>query len=179
MQGDRTVVATHRLVANLAVAQARHQTRRQNKVIEPPADVLLPRVHHVGPEGVGVLLFGVELAEAVGKACLEQLAEALPLLGGEAGILFIALWVFQVDLLVRDVEVAAQHHRLLDVELTQVHAKVLIPGLAVVQSHEASARVWYVRCHQVEVGELCSNDPALLVMLFFAWIIGNGRLGPN
>lgn len=133
------MVATHRLVADLAVAQAWHQTRGQNEVIEPPADVLLARVHHVGPKGVGVLLLGVELAEAVGEARLEQLAEALPFLGCEAGVLLVALWVLQVDFLVRYVEVAAQHHRLLDVKLAQVRAEVLIPGLAIVQSHEASA----------------------------------------
>lgn len=179
VQGDRTMVATHRLVADLAVAQAWHQTRGQNKVIEPPADVLLASAHHVGPEGVGVLLLGVELAEAVGEARLQQLTKALPLLRGEAGILLVAFGVLQVDLLVRDVEVAAQHHGLLDVELAQVRAEVLVPGLAVVQTHEASARVWYVRCHQVEVGELCSDDAALLVMLFLAWINGIRGLGPH
>lgn len=133
------MVATHRLVADLAVAQARHQTRGQNKVIKPPTDVLLASAHHVGPEGVGVLLLRVELAEAVGEARLEQLAEALPLIGSEASVLLVSFGVLQVDLLVRDVEVTAQHHGLLDVELAQVRAEVLVPGFAVVQTHKASA----------------------------------------
>lgn len=170
------MVAPQRLVADLAVAQARHQARGQHKVIEPPADVLLATAHHVGPEGVGVLLLGVELAEAVGESRLEQLAEALPLLGSEAGVLLVPLGVLQVDLLVRDVEVATQHHGLLDVELAQVRAEVLVPGFAVVQAHEASARVWYVHRHQVEAGELCCDDAALLVMLFFAWIMKRKRI---
>lgn len=147
VQGDGAMVAPQRLVADLAVAQARHQARGQHKVIEPPADVLLATSHHVGPEGVGVLLLGVELTEAVGESRLEQLAEALPLLGSEAGIFLVPLGVLQVDVLVRDVEVATQHHGLLDVELAQVHAEVLVPGFAVVQAHEASARVWYVHRH--------------------------------
>ena len=30
-----------------------------DEVVEPPADVLRPAVHHVRPERVGLLLFGV------------------------------------------------------------------------------------------------------------------------
>lgn len=169
------MVTAHRLVADLAVAQACHQTRGHQKVIKPPADVLLASAHHVGPEGVGVLLLGVELAEAVAEARLQQLAEALPLIWGEAGVLLVPLGVLQVNLLVRHVEVSAQHHGLLHVELAQVIAEVLVPGFAVVQPHEASARVWYVRRHQVEVGELCGDDAALFVVLFFA-CIDRGRI---
>lgn len=120
MQSDGAVVASHHLVANLAVTQARQQTTREQKVIEPPAYVLLAGVHHVGPEGVGVGLLGVELAEAVGEAGFQQLAEALALFRGEACVLLVPLGVLQVDLLVGHVEVTAQHHGFLNVQLTQV-----------------------------------------------------------
>lgn len=40
VQSDGAVVAPHRLVADLAVAQARQQGGRQHKVVEPPAHVL-------------------------------------------------------------------------------------------------------------------------------------------
>ena len=169
MQSDGAVVASHRLVADLAVAQAWQQGRRQQKVIEPPAHVLGAGVHHVGPEAVGVGLLRVELAEAVGETGLQQLAEALALFGGEAGALLVALGVLQVDLLVCHVEVAAQHHRLLHVELAQVRLEVHVPGFAVIEAHEASAGVRHIDGHQVEVGELCSDDAALLVVLLFAW----------
>ncbi len=132
MQSDGAVVASHRFVANLAVAQARHQTGRQHKVIEPPAHVLFAAVHHVGPEGVSVGLLGVKLAEAVDEASLQQLAEALSLLRGEACVFLVSLWVFQVDLLVCDVEVTTQHQGLLYVQLAQVRPEVHVPRFAVI-----------------------------------------------
>lgn len=120
VQSYGAVVASHHLVADLAVAQARQQTGRQQKVIEPPAHVLFAAVHHVGPEGVGVGLLGVELAEAVDEAGLQHLAETLALLGGEARAFLVPLGVLQVDLLMRHVQVAAQHQGLLHVQLAQV-----------------------------------------------------------
>lgn len=168
MQRDGAVVASHHLVADLVVAQTLQQAGRQHKVIEPPAHVLSAGVHHVGPEGVGIGLLGVELAEAVGETGLQQMVEALTLLGGEAGVFLVPLGVLQVYLLVCDIKVATQHQGFLYVQLAQVRPEVHVPGFAVIKAHKASAGVWHVGSHQEEVGELCSDDAALLVMLFFA-----------
>lgn len=162
------MIASHHLVADLAVTQAWQQTRRQHKVIKPPTHILPTGVHHVGPEAVGVCLLRVELSEAVNKTGRQQLTEALPLFGSETCVFLVALWVLQVDFLVCDVEVTTQNQRLLHVQLGQVCSEVRIPGFAVIKTHETSARVWHVDCYQVEVGELCSNDAALLVMFFIA-----------
>ena len=43
-----------------------------DKVVQPPSDVLGPTVHHVGPEGVGFLLVGIEMAERVHHVALFQ-----------------------------------------------------------------------------------------------------------
>lgn len=172
MQSDGAVIASLHLVANLAVTQAWQQTVRQHKVIEPPAHVLIAGVHHVGPEGVGVGLLGVELAEAVDETGFQQLAETLALFSGEACVLLVPLGVLQVDLLVCDVKVATQHHGLLYVQLAQVHPEVHVPGFAVIQAHKASARVWHIGSDQEEAGELRGDDAALLVVLLFAWRYG-------
>lgn len=132
MQSNGAVVAPHGLVTDLTVTQAWHKGGGQQEIIQPPAHVLGAGVHHVGPEGVGVGLLGVELAEAVNKTGRQQLAEAFALLWGEAGVLLVALGVLQVDLLVGYVEVAAQHQGLLHVELAQVSSEVYVPGFAVI-----------------------------------------------
>lgn len=126
------MVASQGLVADLAVTQAWQQAGRQEEVIKPPAHVLSPGVHHVGPEGVGVCLLGVELAEAVGETGLQQVADALALLGGKSSAFLVPLRVLQVDLLVCDVEVAAQHQGLLHVQLAQVRPEVHVPRFAVI-----------------------------------------------
>lgn len=169
MQSDGAVVTSPHLVTDLAVAQAGQQTAGQQKVVEPPAHVFVTSVHHIGPEGVGVGLLGVQLAEAVHETRFQQLAETLALFGGEAGVLLVPFGILQVDLLVGDVEVAAQHHWLLYVQLAQVCPKVNIPRFAVIQAHEASAGIRHVGGHEEEAGKLGCDDAALLVVLLFAW----------
>uniref|UniRef100_A0A3B3VLB5 Zinc finger protein 585A-like n=1 Tax=Poecilia latipinna TaxID=48699 RepID=A0A3B3VLB5_9TELE len=105
---------------------------REQEIVKPPAHVLRPGIHHVGPEGVGVGLLRVKLTEAVHEAGRQQLAEPFALLRGEARILLVALRVLQVDLLMRNVEIAAQHQGLLDVELAQVSSEVYVPGFTVI-----------------------------------------------
>lgn len=109
MQSNGAVVAPHRLITDLTVTQAWQEGGGQQEIIQPPAHVLGAGVHHVGPERVGVGLLRVELAEAVSKTSSQQLAEAFPLLWGEACVLLVALGVLQVNLLVGYVEVTAQH----------------------------------------------------------------------
>src|SRR5688572_11358891 len=77
-------------------------------VVDAPADVLLPSLAAVGPPGV-LLRLRVQAPEHVDVAELvEHLAEPGALLGQEAGVLLVGAPVPEVDLLVRDVPVAAQ-----------------------------------------------------------------------
>lgn len=172
MQSDGTVVASLHLVTDLAVAKAGQQTAGQHKVVEPPSHVFVTSVHHIGPEGVGVGLLGVELTEAVHETGLQQLAETLALLGSEACVLLVSFGILQIDLLVGDVQVAAQHHRLLDVQLTEIRSEGGVPSFAVIQTHKASAGIWHVGSHQEEAGKLGCDGTALLVVLLFAWSRG-------
>ena len=79
---------------------------RDDKVVDPPADVLVPRVEPVAPPGIGVGLVWIKIAERIGETGGEQVAEFAALLVGKAGVAAVGLRVLEVDLLVRDVEVA-------------------------------------------------------------------------
>lgn len=116
-------------------------------------------------------LLRVELTEAVNETSFHQLAETFALIRGEASIFLVPLGILQVNLLVCDIQVTTQHHRLLYVQLTQVRPEVHIPSFAIIQAHKPSARVRHIGSHKVEIGELSSDDTAFLVMLFFAWIV--------
>lgn len=178
VQRDGTVVASLHLVTDLAVTKAGQQAAGQHKVVEPPAHVFVASIHHIGPEGVGVGLLGVQLAEAVHEPGLQQLAEALALLGREACVLLVSFGILQIDLLVGNVQVTAQHHRLLDVQHAEIRSEVGVPCFAVIQTHKASARIRHVGGHQEEAGKLCCDGAALLVVLLFAWRRG-GRVGQS
>ena len=85
-------------VQDPAVRESVPQPVGNDKVIDPPADILLPGTEAVAPPGISDFL-RVQVAERVRKAGLEQFRERCPLLITEAGIEVIAVGVFQIDFL--------------------------------------------------------------------------------
>src|SRR5690242_6222481 len=78
-----------------------------NLIIDAPADTLRARLPAIGPPGV-LLFLRIDLAKRVDPAAVaEELIEPRPLVRQEAGVLLIRTPVLQVDVLVRDVPVAA------------------------------------------------------------------------
>ncbi len=70
------MIGTEHLIPDLVVADLVHDPLRGHEVVEPPAGVLRPRVHHVSPEGVLALGVGIEMAVGVHKTLLEQFIKA-------------------------------------------------------------------------------------------------------
>ena len=54
------------------------------EIVDPPSGIVLPRFVHVAPPGIAAGGIGIQVAEGVREAGLQELAEALPLLVGEA-----------------------------------------------------------------------------------------------
>lgn len=168
MESDGAVVTPHGCVTNLAVTQTWEQSSREHEVVQAPAHVLGPRVHHVRPEGVGVGLFRIQLAEAIGKASGQELAETLALFGSEACVLPIAFRVLQVNLLVGNIEVTTQHQGLATVQVAQVCSEVYIPRFAVVEANQATPSIGHICGNQEEGSELGSDHTSLFVVLLFS-----------
>src|SRR6185503_16439270 len=96
-----------RLVDRLAPRRG-GDARCGDLVVDAPADVLLPRLAAVRPPCV-LLGLVVQLAEHIDEAELvEYLRQPGALLGQESRVLPVRAPVLEVDLLVRDVPVAAQ-----------------------------------------------------------------------
>ena len=77
--------------------QALLQLRGCDEIVDPPSDVLLPRLEHVAPPGIGVRLIGVEVSEGVHIARVDHGGELVPLLLGEAGIAGVGLGILEVN----------------------------------------------------------------------------------
>lgn len=154
-------------------AQLRAQAVGHQEVVDAPPRVLLARTEAVGPPRVHARRVGVEVAEGVGEACGEQLAELLPLLVGEARVAPVGLGVLQVNLLVGHVHVAADDDGLPRVEFLQIAAELVFPLHAVVQPPQFVLRVGRVDIHQVERGHLQRDDTPLAVVLLAAYAVAD------
>ncbi len=164
------MVTSHGCVSDLAVTQTWEQGGRQQKVVQTPADVFGSRVHHVGPEGVGIGLFRIQLPKTVGKSGLQKFGEALTFLGGEACVLAVTLGVLEINLLVGHIQISTQHQGLALVQATQVGPEIHIPGLTVVESHQTTAGIRHIRRDQEERCKLSSDNTTFFIMLLFTYI---------
>ena len=145
-----------------------------DKVINAPARVLLPGVEAVAPPAV-LHLIRVQQAEAVGKACVQQFGHLAALLIGKACTHVVGLVVFDVDLPVGHVQIAAQDHRLLRVQRQQVGPEGILPLHAVVQPLQAVLAVGGVAVHQIEPRVFQCQHPALVVVLLDADAHSHGQ----
>jgi len=108
----------------------------------------------------------LEVAERVDEAGGQQAVEARALLVGEAGVAAVGAGVGQVDLPVRDVQVAAEDHRLALLEGAQVLQERRIPLLlAELQPGQLALHVGRVHRDHEHVVELGGEHPALGVQL--------------
>ena len=90
-----------------------------------------------------------ELAKGIDKSGVHQGGEAGALFVGEAGVLAVCLWAREVNLLVRDVKVAAENHWLVVFELFEIIQKRPVPSQAVIQAPQFVLGVWRVDVDEV------------------------------
>src|SRR5688572_4391459 len=123
---ERRMVGKALRLVNRFAPRGRGDGRRGDLVVDAPADIFLPRLAAVRPPGVLVGLV-VQLAEHVDEAELvEHAREPGALLGQKARVLLVRAPVLEVDLLVRDIPVAAQDDLVAAIfQLVQMHEERL------------------------------------------------------
>src|SRR5690606_9817210 len=121
-------------------AQARTQRGGRKEIVDTPADAALAGRSPEAPPGVVAGAF-FELAKRVDEARRHILVEVGALLGTEAGTADVLLGPGDVDLLVGDVEIAADHHGLGGFQPAQVGEKIAVPTPAEGQTDRKSTRL--------------------------------------
>ena len=113
------MVAAHDRGVDIGGDDARHETLRDQEVVDAPAHVSLAGLGEVGPPGVKAVAL-VKESKGVDEPRVEVVLKPLSLLGGVAGLADVGLGIRQVIGGVRDVEVAAEHHRFARLEFLEV-----------------------------------------------------------
>ena len=106
------------------------------------------------------------MAEGVCEPGGEQRAEARALLVGEAGVEVVRVRVFEVDLLVGNVHVAADNHAFALGQAADIGPEGIFPLHAVIQPFEAVLGIGRIDIHQIEIRHLeCQHSPFVVVFL--------------
>ena len=120
------------------------------------------------------------MPETVGQPRRQQFGHLASLLRGESRIVFVGRRVFDIDLLMRHVQITADDHRFLSVQPPDIGAKIILPLQAVFQTGEATLGVGGIHVHQLKFIVFQRDDPAFLVMFRHAHAVGNRqRLNPR
>ena len=130
-------------------------------------------MEHIGPPAVGSCFLWVEITEGIGKARVQQRRHFPTLLGREARVALIALGIFQINGLMGDVQVAAEHHGLFCFQLLEAAEERVLPLHPIVQPGQLPLGVGGVDGEQIEVAHVEGNDAPLVVMLLQAQTVGH------
>ena len=128
------VVASENLVVNGGRSHLVGKAVAHKEIVDTPPRILLARTEAVAPPRIGIGEVGVEEAEGVGETGAEQRSEFGTFFIGETGVFAVGFRIFQVNLLVRHIQVAAHNHRFLGIKPLQVGAKIVLPRHAVVEA---------------------------------------------
>ena len=171
---DRAVVAAEDLRQDVGFFQARTQGAGDEEIIEPPADVPGARgAENAPPSVVSPTL--LEFPERVQEAGVHEGTEALTLLDGEAVVADVGLGIGEVQFGVRDVEVAAEDHRLFLFQLLEVGEEIPVPLLPVGQAGQIALGIGHIDIDEEEALGLGGEHAAFLVVLDDTQVRGNGK----
>lgn len=128
LQNDRAVIAARYFRVDPRIRQRRDKPVRYEEIIDPPADIPLPDLRHKRPPRKGVIPVRIKMPEAVHKAGRQQFGHFAAFFVRKSRIAHVRLPIFQIDLLMGNVQVAADDDRLLGIQRRHVAAETLLPS---------------------------------------------------
>ena len=133
-------------------------------VVDSPSHVVGAGASPIAPPGVGVGFIGVEVAESVNESGFDEFGESSPFLIGETGTFVVCLRAGEVDLFVRDIEIAAGKDRFsFGFERLEVLTEGDVPFHAVGKAEEFVLGVRGVNGDEKVVGIFQGDDTAFFV----------------
>ena len=116
--------------------------------------------------GVDTCLLRIKIPECIYKSGIQKLCEFLTLFIGKSGIFPIRLWILQINLCMRYIQITAENNRLCLFQLFQVCKKIFLPFHTIIQSCKLALGVWCIHGNKVKIFKLqCDHTPFLVVLL--------------
>ena len=107
----------------------------------------------------------MQMAEGVRKATVQKLAESFPLLVRKAGTAPVGGGIFQVDLFVGNVQIAAEDHRFPAVQPHQELPKLHFPNQPMIQPGKTPLGIGSITGDQIKFIVYQRNQPAFGIQL--------------
>lgn len=174
LQTHGTVIRTQCFRKDICIVYPVLKALRDAEIVDSPAGILFSGLEHVGPPGICVGLVGINGSESIHKTIVKQLGKLLPFLVGKTRICPVCFRILQIDLPVGHIEVPAQDHRLLLLQLLEIRSEIVLPLHSVVKPFKLSFGIWSIHIHKIKSLEFQSDYAALIIVLLDADTAGGG-----
>ena len=111
------MVGPHDFGMDCSALESVAKTLGYAEIIDTPACILGAGLETVGPPGINACGIGIKIAEGIDKTSCQKSGKAVSFLVGKTGIFAVGLGIFQVNLLVSYIEISAEDHRLILLQL--------------------------------------------------------------
>ena len=105
----------------------------------------------IGPPGIRSRKLGISLAKDIHHAYIEKIIKSVSLFESIAVFSFILFRIFQIDRLVRHIEISTKNHRFMRLELRKKIPHCSIPFLSVNKPRKIIFGIWNIGIHEIKI----------------------------
>lgn len=175
-QPDRAMITAHDIGANESILNGRDKPCADKKVVYAPAGVPLTRFEHIAPPCVGIRPVGIKHTETVRKAAFKQNCEFLSFFIGESCIAAVALRVFKVNFVMRNVHIAADDNGFFLIKSDEIGTESILPFAAEIKPCKLALRIRGVYRYKIIIGKFKGYDASLGFEFFIrTHAVSNGK----
>ena len=105
---NRAMVRAKNFRVNCCILQTVFERLRYAKVVDPPSGILFSCVEPIRPPTVNALGIRIKVPVRIDETAFGQARKLCPFFIGKTGIFTVGLRIFEIDFLVRDVEIPTE-----------------------------------------------------------------------
>ncbi len=116
------------------------------------------------------------MSERIDKTGIQQGSHFFSFLQGKAGVAAVGFCIFQIDLLMRDIQIPANNNRFYGVQLLKIASEPILPFQSVRQSRQIALGIGRIDIHQIKGVKLQRDDSPFLLLLLLQYVMDRERL---
>ena len=158
------MVASHDICQDICAQESVPESVRDDEIINPPPCVFLSGAESVRPPGIDDF-FRMQIPEGICESCFEKFCHLASLLVRETRVSPVGLRILEIDLVVRNIEVAAVDDWLCPVKLTHILSHGIFKLAAVADPGKSVLGIRNVAAYEEEFRILECYDSPLVIMV--------------
>ena len=168
------MITSTNFIMNCWIFNKLNKSLTYNKIIKSPTQSLWSHITPGRPKRK-LLLSRIEMSKSINKPVIfQQVTKILSLLRCESWNFLFAMWIININILMRDIQISRQNDRFFLIKLFQILFKIFIPFLSpIIEPPQALPWIRDIHSYQIKPLKLRCEQSAFLIMLWNLHIKNN------